>query len=111
MFFFIKSNNPRPTFHLDMKAEERAVMQRHIEYWSEKAARGIAVVFGPVMDPQGVYGIGVYQGYRRGRDAPAARRRSGEGVADLPGAADASCDRRVAGRGVSAAAARARIEG
>jgi len=61
MFFFIKSNNPRPTFHLDMTAEERAVMQRHIEYWSEKAGRGIAVVFGPVLDPQGVYGIGVYQ--------------------------------------------------
>jgi hypothetical protein len=61
MFFFIKSDNPRPTFHLDMTAEERAVMQRHIEYWSEKAARGIAIVFGPVLDPQGVYGVGVYQ--------------------------------------------------
>ena len=24
-------------------------------------SRGIAIVFGPVMDPQGVYGIGVYQ--------------------------------------------------
>jgi hypothetical protein len=61
MFFFIKSNNPRPTFHLDMTAEERTVMQQHVEYWSAQAARGVAVVFGPVMDPQGVYGIGVYQ--------------------------------------------------
>lgn len=36
-------------------------MERHVAYWSEKAAQGIAIVFGPVMDPKGVYGIGVYQ--------------------------------------------------
>ena len=36
-------------------------MERHVAYWSEKAERGIAIVFGPVMDPKGVYGIGVYQ--------------------------------------------------
>ena len=36
-------------------------MERHVAYWSEEATRGIAVVFEPVMDPKGVYGIGVYQ--------------------------------------------------
>jgi len=61
MYFFIKTQNPRLTFHLDMTPDERAVMERHVAYWSGKAARGIAIVFGPVMDPQGVYGIGVYQ--------------------------------------------------
>ncbi len=61
MYFFVKTQNPRPTFHLDMTAEERAVMNKHVEYWSEKATRGIAIVFGPVMDPKGVYGMGVYQ--------------------------------------------------
>src|SRR5690349_10319095 len=61
MDYFIKTNNPRPTFHLDMSLEERTIMERHVAYWSEKATRGIAIVFGPVMDPQGVYGIGVYQ--------------------------------------------------
>ncbi len=61
MFFFVRTQNPRPTFHLDMTAEERAIMERHVAYWSEKAAMGTAIVFGPVMDPQGVYGIGVYQ--------------------------------------------------
>jgi uncharacterized protein len=61
MYFFVRTQNPRPTFHLDMTAEERAVMERHVAYWSEKAADGIALVFGPVMDPKGVYGIGVYQ--------------------------------------------------
>ena len=61
MYFFIKTQNPRPTFHLDMTADERAIMQRHVEYWSEKAERGIAIVFGPAMDPKGVYGMGVYR--------------------------------------------------
>jgi hypothetical protein len=36
-------------------------MGKHVAYWSEKATQGIAIVFGPVMDPKGVYGIGVYQ--------------------------------------------------
>jgi len=50
-----------PTFHLDMTPEERAIMERHGAYWSEKALNGIAIVFGPVMEPKGVYDIGVYQ--------------------------------------------------
>jgi hypothetical protein len=61
MYFFVRTQNPRPTFHLDMTAEERAIMERHVVYWSEQATQGIALVFGPVMDPRGVYGIGVYQ--------------------------------------------------
>ena len=61
MYFFVRTNNPRPTFHMDMTPEERAVMTRHVEYWTEKAERGIAVVFGPVMDPRGVYGMGIYE--------------------------------------------------
>ena len=61
MYFFVRTQNPRATFHLDMTADERAVMQQHVAYWSEKAGQGIAIVFGPVMDPKGVYGIGVYQ--------------------------------------------------
>jgi hypothetical protein len=61
MYFFVRTQNPRPTFHLDMTPEERLIMERHVAYWSEKAALGIAIVFGPVMDPKGVYGIGVYQ--------------------------------------------------
>ncbi len=44
MYFFIKTQNPRPTFHLDMLAEERAIMERHVAYWSEKATHGIAIV-------------------------------------------------------------------
>jgi hypothetical protein len=61
MYVFVRTNNPRPTFLFDMTADERAAMQQHVAYWSEKAAQGIAIVFGPVADPKGVYGIGVYR--------------------------------------------------
>ena len=61
MYFFVKTNNPRPTFHLDMTAAEREVMSGHVAYWTERAREGISIVFGPVADPSGVYGIGVHQ--------------------------------------------------
>jgi len=61
MYVFVRTNNPRPTFHLDMTDAEKQAMQRHVAYWSEKGEQGIAVVFGPVLDPKGVYGIGIYQ--------------------------------------------------
>jgi hypothetical protein len=60
-YFFVKTNNPRPTFHLDMTAEERAVMTQHVAYWTERAKEGISIVFGPVADPGGFYGIGIYK--------------------------------------------------
>jgi hypothetical protein len=61
VYFFIKTANPRPTFHTDMTTEERTIMERHVAFWSEKASQGKAIVFGPVMDPAGVYGIAVSQ--------------------------------------------------
>lgn len=60
MYFFVRANNPRPTFLSDMTDAERDIMQRHIAYLSGFAARGEAVVFGPVLDPAGVFGMGVY---------------------------------------------------
>ncbi len=61
MYFFVKTHNPRPTFHLDMTPEEREIMNRHVEYWKGKADQGIAIAFGPVIDPAGVYGIGIHR--------------------------------------------------
>ena len=58
MYFFIKTQDPRPTFHLDMTPEERAIMERHVAYWSEKAIHGISIMFGAVLDSRGVDGIG-----------------------------------------------------
>ena len=77
MYIFCRTKNPRPTFHLDMTEGERSIMSQHVAYWTEKAKSGQAIVFGPVLDPRGVYGIGVYKvqdedefrGYLRGDPA------------------------------------------
>ena len=50
---------PRPTFAADMNAEEREIMQKHAGYWKKLLDEGVAVVFGPVGDPQGAWGLGV----------------------------------------------------
>jgi uncharacterized protein YciI len=44
-----------------MKLDERSIMEKHVAYWTDKANKGIAIVFGPVLDPNGVYGVGVYE--------------------------------------------------
>lgn len=61
MYFFVKALNPRATFHLDMSPSERDLMTRHAAYWTQLAREGISVVFGPVADPAGYFGIGVYR--------------------------------------------------
>lgn len=61
MYAFVRTQNPRPTFHLDMTDAERQVMQQHVAYWSAFAEQGVAVAFGPVLDPKGVYGVGIYR--------------------------------------------------
>ncbi len=58
-YFYLRLNPPRPTFAQDMSAEERATMLRHVAYWTDLMEKGKALVFGPVLDPRGVYGVGV----------------------------------------------------
>jgi uncharacterized protein len=57
--FFLKLNPPRPTFMMDMTADEKTVMQKHVAYWTSLLEEGTAIVFGPVFDPKGGYGAGV----------------------------------------------------
>jgi uncharacterized protein len=57
--FFFKLIAPRPTFAMDMSADEKAMMAEHAAYWQAKLDRGEVVVFGPVFDPKGPYGAGV----------------------------------------------------
>ena len=57
--YFLKLNPCRPTFAQDMTDTERAIMQQHVAYWGNLMSKGKVVVYGPVMDPTGVYGIGV----------------------------------------------------
>ncbi len=57
--FFLKLNPPRPTFMMDMTADEAAIMQKHVAYWTDLLEQNSAIVFGPVLDPKGVFGAGV----------------------------------------------------
>ena len=58
-YFALKLIPPRPSFANDMTEEERAVMQEHVSFWMELMKQGKVVVFGPVLDPQSVYGLGI----------------------------------------------------
>jgi len=58
-YFHCRLLPPRPSFALDMNAEERAIMQEHVVYWMGHMQAGNVVVFGPVGDPQGPWGLGV----------------------------------------------------
>ena len=52
---------PRPTFALDMTDEEREIMGRHAAYWQPRVEAGEMVVFGPVLDAGGSWGLGVIE--------------------------------------------------
>ncbi len=52
---------PRPTFALDMTDEERTVMERHAAHWQSFIESGQMVIFGPVMDAAGSWGLGVVE--------------------------------------------------
>jgi len=57
--YLCKLTPPRPTFPAQMTPEEGAAMQRHFGYWNDQMKRGAALVFGPVADPQGAYGVAI----------------------------------------------------
>ena len=58
-WFVVRLLPPRPSFLHDASEAERAVMGTHAGYWRRLAAEGKAVVFGPVDDPAGSWGLGV----------------------------------------------------
>ena len=49
----------RPDFAQTMTEEERGIMMKHVAYWTDLMNEGKVVVFGPVMDPKKVYGLGI----------------------------------------------------
>ncbi len=59
--FFVRLIPPRPTFNIDMTAQERDLMGRHVVYWTALFNAGKVLVFGPVTDPKGGYGIAVIE--------------------------------------------------
>jgi len=58
-FFALKLLPSRPDFAQTMTDEEKAIMGRHVEYWKGYMDQGKVVAFGPVLDPSGVYGLGI----------------------------------------------------
>lgn len=63
---------PRSDFALTMSAEEQAVMNEHVAYWSPHLEAGSVKVFGPVMEPDSTWGLAVFEA----DDAEAARERA-----------------------------------
>jgi uncharacterized protein YciI len=59
--FVLKLISPRPTFPQDITQEETAIMQQHAQYWHGLMEKGFVLVFGPVLDPKGVYGLAVVE--------------------------------------------------
>lgn len=61
MHFMLWSTPPRPTFQQDMTVEERNIMMQHIAYWTDKQNQGIALVFGPVFNPNAPHGLAIIE--------------------------------------------------
>jgi len=61
MNFAFRLIAPRPTFVQDMTDGERDTMAEHAVYWRKLLDEGVAVVFGPVLDPAGPYGLAVVE--------------------------------------------------
>lgn len=59
--FVFRLHGPRPTFALDMTDEEREIMARHAAHWRPFIDSGQMVVFGPVLDNTGSWGLGVVE--------------------------------------------------
>jgi uncharacterized protein len=58
-YYSLRLLPPRPTFAQDMTTEERAIMQKHVAYWTNLMQQGKVLAFGPVLDPKGIYGLGI----------------------------------------------------
>lgn len=59
--FVLRLIGPRPDFALEMTDEERDVMERHAAHWQQFVESGRMVVFGPVLDGSGSWGLGVVE--------------------------------------------------
>lgn len=59
--FVFRLKAPRPTFALDMSDEEREIMARHADHWRPWVESGQMVIFGPVLDSSGSWGLGVVE--------------------------------------------------
>jgi uncharacterized protein YciI len=60
-YFLCRLLPARPTFAQDMDARAAEAMKRHVAYWADLAERGVVILFGPVADPKGGWGVGILE--------------------------------------------------
>lgn len=58
---FCKLHGPRADFAQTMTPAEAQLMHAHAGYLRTFAAKGWAVAFGPVADPAGTFGVGIWE--------------------------------------------------
>jgi uncharacterized protein YciI len=59
--FVFRLKGPRPTFAMDMTDDEREIMGQHAAHWQPYLDSGQMVVFGPVLDDTGSWGLGIVE--------------------------------------------------
>jgi uncharacterized protein YciI len=59
--FVFRLKAPRPNFAVDMTDDEREIMARHAAHWQPYIDAGQMVIFGPVLDDSGSWGLGVVE--------------------------------------------------
>ena len=59
--FVFRLKAPRPTFASDMTDAEREIMDRHAAHWQPYIDSGQMVIFGPILDDTGSWGLGVVE--------------------------------------------------
>ena len=59
--FYFKLIAPRPTFPMDITEQEKALMDEHGAYFAREFEAGKLLLYGPVMAPQGAFGIGILE--------------------------------------------------
>ena len=59
ILFLFRLIPPRADFAQTMTADEQKAMAGHMDYWQQLLADGKVVVYGPVADPEGMWGMGV----------------------------------------------------
>ena len=58
-YFVLKLNPNRPDFAQTMTDVEKDIMQQHVMYWQKYMQQGVMLILGPVLDPAGMYGLGI----------------------------------------------------
>jgi len=61
MHFALFLKPARADFMQTMTDQERNIMTQHVAYWKEYLDKGIMLIYGPVMDPAGGYGLGIME--------------------------------------------------